>query len=280
MKTDLLDRAGYVVAKTRHRMTRRRQNGSPVVVFAMAKTGTTTVTGAVRAAGFGPVFQVHDLDPAFLAREEREYRPSERPWRNWDAQCVLRRPPTTSAPWRVISLVREPIAQSVSAFFQPAIRRGYVETATATEELLQLFGDRLDRLPLTWFESHLQPALGIDVYRTDFDTDHGYQIIETPKVKLLLMRCEGLSAAPQALAELLDTDHPIDAQRKNVASEKAYSDLYRAFMAGLRPSEEVIDRVYSSRLVQHFYSPAEIARFRDFWSIRDASERTAAPLTP
>jgi hypothetical protein len=275
----LLDRTGYLVAKTRHRVTRRRHSGSPIVVFAMAKTGTTTVTDAVRAGGFGPVFQVHDLDPAFLAREEREYRPSHRPWRNWDAQCLLRRPPTTSAPWRVVSLVREPIAQSVSAFFQPAIRRGYVDATTAVEKLRQRFGDRLDRLPLNWFESHLQPTLGIDVYGTDFDVDRGYQIIEAPHLKLLLLRREGLGVAPHALAELLDAAHPIDVQHKNVAADKAYGDLYEAFVAALRPSSEVVDRAYSSRLVRHFYSPAEIARFREHWSSRGESERATVPFT-
>src|SRR5262245_16214855 len=204
MAIELIDRASFALAKTRHRVAKRRQAGAPIVVFAMAKTGTTAVTAALRSAGFGPVFQVHDLDPKFLSQEEREYQWSGRPWRNWDAQCVLRRPATTAAPWRVISLVREPIARTVSAFFQPSVRRGYVDSATAVDQLLERFGDRLDGVPLRWFESHLEPALGIDVYDTDFDVARGYQIITTPKVKLLLLRCEGLDVAPHALAELLD----------------------------------------------------------------------------
>ena len=57
--------------------------------------------------------------------------------------------------------------------------------------------------------------------------------------------------------------------RKNVGAEKTYGDLYDDFVAALWPPTDVIDRAYSSRLVQHFYSPEEIARFREFWSIRD-----------
>jgi hypothetical protein len=278
MTIELIDRARFEVAKTRHRVIRRHRIGAPIVVFAMAKTGTTAVTAALQAAGFGPVFQIHDLDPTFLAREEREYRWSGRPWRNWDAQCVLRRPPTTRAPWRVVSLVREPIAQSVSAYFQPGVRRGYVDAATAVDELVQRFGDRLERLPLSWFESHLEPALGIDVYDTDFDTDRGFQIITTPTVKLLLLRCEGLDVAPQALAELLDADRPVDVGRKNVGVDKTYGDLYRDFVGALRPSPAVIDRAYSSRVVKHFYSSEEIARFREFWSVRDGTAHASAPF--
>jgi hypothetical protein len=278
MLTELLDRARYDLAKARHLMTKRRQDDPPIVVFAMAKTGTTAVTTALRAAGLGAVFQVHDLDPVFLLREEREYRWTGRPWRNWDAQCLLKRQPATSAPWRVVSLVRDPIAQSVSAFFQPAARRGYIDSETAVEQLVERFGDRLDRLSLGWFESHLEPTLGIDVYDSPFDVARGYQIIETPNVKLLLMRCEGLAVAPHALADLLDADHPIDVPRKNVSAEKTYGDLYDDFVAALWPPSDVLDGVYSSRLVQHFYSPEEIARFREFWSIRDEPGRVPAPL--
>jgi len=280
MAIELIDRAWFELAKTRHRVARRRESGPPIVVFAMAKTGTTAVAAALRSAGYGPVFQVHDLDPDFLHQEEREYRWKGRPWRNWDAQCVLRRPPTTVAPWRVISLVREPIAQSVSAFFQPAVRRGYVSSTTAVEQLLERFGDRLARLPQRWFESHVEPALGIDVYDHDFDVDQRYQIITTPTVKLLLLRRESLDVAPTALADLLDAERPIAIGRENAGADKAYAGLYRDFVAALRPPPDVIDRAYSARQVEHFYSSDEIARFRKFWSVRGQTAPTSTPSDP
>jgi hypothetical protein len=54
-----------------------------------------------------------------------------------------------------------------------------------------------------------------------------------------------------------------------VGAEKAYGDLYRRFLDGLHPPAEAIERAYSSRLVRHFYSPEEIARFRRRWADRD-----------
>jgi hypothetical protein len=184
---------------------------------------------------------------------------------------VLERPPTQAAPWRVVSLVREPIAQSVSAFFQPAERRGYLNETTQVPDLLERFGDRLDHLPLNWFESHLEPTLGIDVYASEFDTDLGYSIVETPSVRLLLMRCEGLQVAPRALARLLDVDQPVEVHRKNQASEKGYGRVYEEFVRALRPSAEQLDAAYESRLVKHFYSAEEIERFRELWSVTRSS---------
>jgi len=244
----------------------------------MAKSGTTAVASGLRDAGIGPVFQVHDLDRKFLLEEERQYHWSGRPWRNWDAQCLLDRPRTPDAPWRVVSLVREPIAQSVSAFFQPAARRGHLSPDTSVSVVLERFEERLDRLPLRWFETHLQPTIGIDVYASDFDPARGHQIIKTPTVELLLLRCEGLAVAPDALNELLGVGHPIAVPRRNVGSEKDYAELYQAVLDGLRPSAAVIERAYSSRLVHHFYSPDEISRFREHWSARGSAEPVAPPI--
>ena len=234
----------------------------------MAKTGSSAVAAGLRAAGHGDVYHVHDLDPGFLGREEAEYRWSGRPWRIWDAQQLLRRPATEAAPWRVVSIVRDPIAQSVSAFFQPAVRRGYLDQDVTVDELMERFGDRLDHLPLRWFETHVQPALDIDVYATPFDRRARYQILSTPTVRLLLLRCEDLDVAPPALADLLGVTDPVPIPRVNVGAEKDYATPYASFVSAVRPTAAQMDRAYDSRLVRHFYSPGEIDQLRAAWSTR------------
>lgn len=266
MTSELTSRAAYTVAKARHRWARRRTSASPVVVFSMAKTGSSAVVVGLRDAALDPPFHVHNLDPAFLAEEEAEYRWSGRPWRVWDAQRLREQPPRLDAPWRVISMVRDPIAQTASAFFQPALRRGYLEPGATVDDLHARFAGRLDHLPLTWFESHLEPALGIDVFASAFDPARGYSIIEKPGVRLLLLRSEDLAVGPKAIAELLGTEHPVDIPRVNVGSEKTYADIYASFLRSLRPAPEQLDRIYSSRIVRHFYAPDEIAAFRARWT--------------
>jgi hypothetical protein len=265
MTTELVARATYAIARARH-ARHRQPSGSPIVVFSMAKTGSSAVAAGLRATGQGPVYHVHDLDPAFLEREEAQYRWSGRPWRIWDARRLLQRPPTATAPWRVVSIVRDPIAQTLSAFFQPGARHGYLHPGATVGSLQERFGDRLDHLPLRWFETHLQPALGIDVYDSSFDPGQGYQIISTATVRLLLLRCEDLAVAPVALARLLETEAPVAVPRVNVGADKAYAGLYESVRSALRPTTAQLDRAYGSRLVRHFYSREEIARLRRGWS--------------
>jgi hypothetical protein len=266
MTTELVERAKRAVAKRRHRH-RTRGAVAPLAVFAMPKTGSTSVSAALRAVTGAIVFHVHDLDPSVLDREEAAYGPADRPWRVWDAQQLLRRPRSRDRPWRVVTLVRDPIAQSVSAFFQPAARLGYLGAATGLDDLRARFGDRLDRLPLRWFETHLQPALGIDVYAQPFHHAVGYRIITSDDVRLLVLRCEDLGSASVGLAELLGVDEPIAVPRVNVAAEKEYREVYERFVASIRPSTTQLERAYTSRLAQHFYSPDELDRFRARWTV-------------
>ncbi|MFZ6004076.1 MAG: putative capsular polysaccharide synthesis family protein [Actinomycetota bacterium] len=266
MTIDAASRAAYALARARHRFRKGRSPAGPAVVFSMAKTGSSAVVAGLRAAGWRDLYHVHDLDPEFLRAEEVQYRWSGRPWRIWDAQLLLQRGRSRDQPWRVISLVRDPVAQTVSAFFQPGMRHGYIRPGATIGELRDRFGDRLDRLPLGWFDSHLLPTLGIDVYDFDFDPDVGYRIIDTPTVRLLLLRCEGLEVAPRALIALLEDDRLIRIPKANVGADKAYAHMYQQFIQSVRPTPEQLDRAYSSRLVQHFYSPREIDQFRALWS--------------
>ena len=273
MTSDLKSRAAYSVAKARHRWRGRRSIDAPIVVFSMAKTGSSAVVAGLRAVGHDNVHHVHDLDPEFLAAEEREYHWSGRPWRNWDAQGLCRCMPAASAPWSVVSLARDPIAQSVSAFFQPGARRGYLHSGATVDSLLEQFDDRLESMSTRWFDAHVLPAFGLDVYAAPFDHDEGHQRLASPVVDLLVLRCEDVTTAgPKPLARLVGVDDPIDVPRVNRAEDKEHAELYRTFVDALRPSAAVIERAFSSRYVQHFYSEAEIDGFRRRWA-SDHGER-------
>ena len=114
-----------------------------------------------------------------------------------------------------------------------------------------------------WFESHLEPALGIDVYASEFDPARGYAIITTPTVRLLLLRCEGLAVAPRALGELVGSDSDIPVPRLNVGSEKGYGELYDQF----RPVRAALARPCSTVPTRPGWSrtsirPTRSTRFR------------------
>ena len=87
--------------------------------------------------------------------------------------------------------------------------------------------------------------------------------------KALLIRTEDLSEKlPEAFAELfgvdpseVDSDH-----RAETAMTRKYGDEYQEFIDNLKLPEELLDEIYNSDFMNHFYYKKEIAAFRKKWS--------------
>src|SRR4051794_3894981 len=270
----------YALSK-RYAQLRMRGAGPPIVVFSMGKTGSTAIARAVQDATGTRVFQVFRLEAGRLAGAEQRYRAglehAPRPANGavpfpgalhlWESDYLLTRPPTAAAPWRVITTVREPVAQAVSAFFHGTGRRGLLagDPTLATLEETLLAEDWL-RAPVRWFDREFAPALGIDVFATPFDPGQGHGELATPAARVLLLRQENLHAAPAALAAFLGRPAPVPVPARNEAATKEYGGRYREFLASVRLSERVLDEVYGSRYARHFYADSELERFRRRWT--------------
>lgn len=260
----------YAVSK-QVALARMRRPDPTIVVFSMGKTGSTAIARAVQDVTGDRVFQVFRLVGDRLAEAEARYRAEARPpFRGalhlWESEYLLRRPPTPSAPWTVITTVREPIAQAVSAFFHGGGRRGVLGGATADDLVETLLAESWVRAPLRWFDREFAPALGIDVFEHPFDPERGHSVIETPPVRVLLLRQENLALAPAALAGFLGRPAAVAVPARNEAAEKEYAAQYREFLASVRLPGPVLDQAYSSRYARHFYADSELERFRQRWA--------------
>jgi len=273
----------YLISK---RYALAKMKGSePIVVFSMGKTGSTAVARAVRDATGARVFQVFRLDAERLAQAEQRYRVSNRAALRrgrepgalrfpgalhlWESEYLLRHPPTAAQPWTVVTSVREPIAQAISAFFHGRSVRGRAPESAVAETLVEaIVDDGWIRTPLRWFDREFAPALGIDVFAHPFDPERGYGVIETPAARVLLIRQESLVAAPDALGDFLGRGRPVPVPVRNEATGKGYAASYRDFLAGARLPASVLDEAYGSRYARHFYADSELAVFRERWGGR------------
>jgi hypothetical protein len=264
------------------RMARRRE--PPTIVFSMGKTGSTAVTRAVQDATGKPVFQVFRLDAARLGAAERRYRdraanggaaPREHgavafpgAYHLWESDHLIRHPPTPDAPWTVITTVREPVAQAVSAFFH-AVRRsgGPTEAAQNVSELTErLVSEDWIHAPLRWFSREFAVAVGFDALAHPFDPTAGSGVVETAAVRLLILRQESFDLAPTALASFLGLATPVVVARRNDAARAQFADVYQRFLDEARLPRSLLEQAYASEYAQHFYGPAEIEAFRRRWS--------------
>ena len=214
--------------------------------------------------------------------------------------------------WYLLSLVRDPIGRNVSAFFQnlhlvwvhqlPEQPReictrllqknagpmpGESEIREVAKSLVVLFHQRYSRQSLDrWFDDEMRGVFGIDVFSEPFSQDRSYQLYQSGRVRLLLLRIEDLAAGfePGLRAWLggspwestLHAMSGLELERANEAENKRYALLYREFMELLTFDAALVDEEYASRTARHFYSDAERERFAAKWT-RSQPAPSSAP---
>jgi hypothetical protein len=171
---------------------------------------------------------------------------------------------------KVITLVREPVANNVSMFFQLLKRYMGTDFEPAdydTDELIDVFISRyMHSRPLTWLDAEIRTHFGIDVYSYPFPVEQGYTVITEGRTSLLVLRCElDDERKERAIAGFLGLDG-FEIVRSNVRSEKPEGQKYQEFKQRIRIPPALLDRMYDSKYARHFYSEAERDHFRKRWS--------------
>jgi hypothetical protein len=181
---------------------------------------------------------------------------------------VIRR----NKPAKVITLVRDPIANNISMFFE--VFNQYTDNqrdlaSYELDELTELFLQRyIHSRPLTWLDVELKRTLGIDVYHHEFPKEKGYAVIQRGVLQLLILKCEiPDSVKEQAIGGFVGIDD-FKMLKSNVAADKAYAQQYERFKKTIRIPDAYIDRMYDSKFARHFYSESELSGLREKWQAR------------
>lgn len=256
----------------------------PLVIYQMGKVGSSTIVNSLQRLPVDyHIHQVHVLTHDWIEKVHRQYM---------HASAVQGRPiiephilssmyvrekldcPAPADKWKVISLVRDPIARNISCFFQafhiyfPEYGKHLEDGGLDTGTLLKVFHEKFQEheTPLIWFETHMEPVFGIDVYAEPFAKEKGFRIYRNDHAELLVLRMEDIDlCAREAFREFLGIEDFVVAP-KNITGNKGYSSLYGKFKEEVVISHEMLDHMYASRYMRHFYTEKEIQAFRRRWS--------------
>jgi hypothetical protein len=174
---------------------------------------------------------------------------------------------------KVLTMVREPIARNISAFFQTY--DWYVEETQKEQQsqfaflksVEQCFFEKYPHsMPLTWLDDEIQQSLEINVFETDFQKEKGYNIYYGEYADLLLLKLECLDKCVQSAFEEFLGVKNFTLSKANLGQDKKYSAVYKNLLKVIEVPEKYINEVYSSKYAQHFYTEEEIERFREKWS--------------
>jgi hypothetical protein len=272
----------------------------------VGKVGSSSVRYSLIKLHLGRrIHHIHYLDLDRLAELEAALKPGfpdslftlQHIWRSQHVAHELACNPDDRL--QAITLVRDPIARNISSFFQhiqvepqhdgndwrvfsplygfemavksdesgaPAPGERHVNT------LIDVFLSREEHdLPMRWMESELKAQLGIDVYAGEFRTSKGYAIYQSERAELLLFRLRDLNrCATEAFYEFMGLEQ-FSLINANIAEQKDYTSVYRAFKNAITFSESYLDRMYNSDFCKHFYSDQELEQLRAQWTRADGA---------
>lgn len=169
---------------------------------------------------------------------------------------------------KVITFYRDPLPRNISSFFQNLdIYFSRRERRRLTFEILEKkFNEsfRFHNTPNNWFDFELKRKLGIDIFETPFDKERGFTIIKKNNIELFVCITNKISSLEGELASFLEIEE-FKLISENVAENKWYKDLYKEFKKKYKPSEEMLETLYSSKTINHFFSPKTIEALKNKW---------------
>jgi len=261
---------------------------SPILIYQMGKVGSTSVYRSLKKSAVKhPIFHIHWFSKEGLNRATVLKDDINDPIFNMHfRRCRLLRAKYDTnkiKKWTFITLVRDPIDREISNIFQDIeiFHRHLINNKKQikVEETLALVKNKIERnildvdYCLTWFDKEFNKALSFDVYDFPFDKKIGYTIIKYNQNDVLILKLEKLTDCfKEALKDFLDTNLYIGLVRANISDRKKYSSDVKIIRDNLKLSPEAIDRIYSKKFVNHFYSRQEINGFKKKWTETRASE--------
>lgn len=273
----------------------RKAKKKSILIYTMGKVGSTTIEYSIKnQLKDYSVYHIHwlnknnlDMDKRFNAkfyRRNKQYGVDINVLPNYLIRGFYLRNEINRNnldQCKIITLTRDPVARNISAFFQNLKKFYSYDISRRLEEvgedivlgeLMNLFINEyigkkrvnfIDSDPLTWFDEELKHVFDLDVYQYEFPKEGGYAIYSKGRISTLIIRLENLNDCfEKSIKEFLQEDIQIN-KLKNTGDKKDYSAIYKKFKKQIRIPGWYLDKLYDSKYANHFYTEAEISKFRN-----------------
>jgi hypothetical protein len=250
----------------------------------MPKIGSQTIENTLKHNSLPcPVLRFHYLSGAF-ARTLRHGLSSAQAGPEWkqNAQFQLDvvRERAGALRWRrilsfcgfkiprleIITGMRELIGLMLASIFENySYFTPNVESMTADKCRDVLLHPKTFETLRDWFDLELKAFTGIDVFRAPFPFGLGHATYQNRFAKVLVYRFESIDKLPVLISDFLNCMIP-ELVSSNVGDYKLYADQYRSVKDQLKLPTDFVTDLYETRMMRHFYSDSERARFQARWS--------------
>ena len=250
----------------------------PVLVWTVGKVASSSVYATLKHHGFDTI-HIHYLSDWYLTNQINKMYAGRDLATNIATSVRFRHGFDRNfykTPFRVVTLVRDPLARNISAYFENL--EHFSKSAKTVADSAWHIQNFLDRYPhsivLDWFDAELRDVGGVDFRQINFDPDRQWCVRRDDKFHVLIIRAEAPDQVKlDAMSEFFGM--PMTSLiRQNEAADKHYNELYQAFRDTISFPKEHIDYMYDNDLCETFWTPTEVRRMRNAWNV---SELRRAP---
>lgn len=189
---------------------------------------------------------------------------------------------------KIISLVRDPVAKTISQLFQTPEAFG-----TTHKDLLEMdvcsICNLLTKLksenfhhPCQWFDREFFEFTGIDIYQNPFNHKFHRQVETFNQFDVLVLRTEDLCNEDLVLKYIKDFVHKhIRVERlitENTTIQKETGERYKEVKKSIKFPHDFVAQIYSSKYCRHFYTHAELDIFKRRWCSQEAEHEDRGVL--
>lgn len=118
--------------------------------------------------------------------------------------------------------------------------------------------------PNNWFDLEFKNKLNIDVFKHPFNKQKGYTLISKGNIEVFLCVTNKINHLETELGDFLELDN-FKLNNSNIGDKKWYKDLYIEFKERYKPTTKMLDTLYGSNTINHFYNDDEINRMKSRW---------------
>lgn len=174
----------------------RIKRKTPILVYQMGKVGSRSIESSLKQLGY-LVMHSHTLEttwiepllaPSIVTRFHNNHAPRGK----WIRDNVIE--PGMSA--KVITLVRDPIALSLSSFFNQRkhhVTSPQIPGQPSIDELTNRYYEVQDRICeaiLKWFDNEVKVHMGVDLLKEPFDSEKGFGRVHHGAYDILILKQE------------------------------------------------------------------------------------------
>lgn len=236
----------------------------PVILYQMGKVGSSTLKQSLNLYKI-KTMHVHRF---YFSNNERPLNFKDRLQKIKHNLVINKILKNEAQELKIITFYRDPLSRNISSFFQ---NLNYYFSSNELKQLnFEILKNKfnnshqLHQTPNNWFDLEFKRKTGIDIFKHPFNKEKGYTTIKDKQINIFVCTTNNINKLENELGQFLELQN-FKIHNDNIGDNKWYKELYTEFKQRYIPKQNMINTLYDSETIKHFFSTEKINELKTRW---------------